>query len=258
MLFSVKTNVDEFSRSLTAFRDQIPYAVSRALNETAAAAQKAVTAELPNIFDRPTPFTMRGVKTLERASKTTLAATVGLQPIQAQYMMLEELGGVRTGASNTLNPAAALLERQQLGPNSYGGIPTGILPKLFARAAATAAARKVNVAARASGARDKKGRARLMGAPRIGSGGIGYKSKVVHGIYRGVVYVRGGDPQAHGRPGGLYRLSKGKLIPLLLFGSAAHYSARFGFHGRVGLVVNKVFPEALARAFAEAVRTRRP
>jgi hypothetical protein len=256
MIISVKTNVDEFRRSVTAFQDQIPFAVARAINETAVAAQKAVTAELPTIFDRPTPFTKRSVKVLDRASKTGLTATVGLQPIQAEYLKLEELGGTRTAASNTTSPAQALLERQQLGPNSYGNIPAGAVPKLRAQAAATSLARKANVAARAS-ARGGK-RARLFGAPRIGSGGISYKSRAVKGIYRGIVYIRGSDPQAHGRPGGFYRLSKGKLIPLILFASQAHYSAKFGFHERIGAVVKKIFPEALARAFAEAVRTRKP
>jgi len=258
MIISVKTNVDEFRRQIGAFADQIPFATARAINEVATAAQKAVTAELPNIFDKPTPFTMRSIKVQQRASKTGLTAIVGLQPLQAQYLLLEELGGVRTAAMNTRNPGAALLEPQTLAPNIYGNIPTGALPRLFRQNDATVAARLSNAAARSGMSRGDKRRARLFGAPQIGSGGLSFKSRAVHGIYRGVVHIRGGDPQAHGHPGGFFRLSKFKLYPLLTFAAQASYSPRFGFHTRVGDVVKQVFPEALERAFKAAVATRRP
>ena len=52
-------------------------------------------------------------------------------------------------------------------------------------------------------------------------------------------------------------MSKFRLTPLVIFAAQAHYTAKFDFHGRIGAVVAKTFPEALARYFGEAVRTRK-
>lgn len=250
MIISVKTNVDEFRAAIGRhFQDQIPFAAARAINDSAEAAQKAITAELPSIFDRPTPFTKRSVKVLQRAGKTDLAAIVGLQPIQAQYLQLEQLGGIRTAAANTRNPAQALLERQQLGPNSYGNIPSGVVPNLRARAAATVAARQANVAARAGAGRGNKRSTLVRGARGA--------MRKARGIYRGIVYIRGADPQAHGKAGGFFRMIGKKLVPLITFASQAHYTPRFGFHERVGAAALKTFPQAMLKRLGEAIATRK-
>ena len=50
----MRRSLATFDRMLTELETrQLPFAISQALNDTAAAAQKAVTAEMPKIFDHP-------------------------------------------------------------------------------------------------------------------------------------------------------------------------------------------------------------
>lgn len=54
---------------------QIPFATSKALNDTAYAGQKAVVGEMKAKFDRPTPYALRGI-VVDKSTKQNLAAWV--------------------------------------------------------------------------------------------------------------------------------------------------------------------------------------
>lgn len=98
-------------------RKHIPFATALALTATARHAQAALTAQLPSIFDRPTPFTVRAIASTP-ATKANQTATVFVRPIQAAYLALEETGGFRTSATGKSLP-----EPITIGVNQYGNIP---------------------------------------------------------------------------------------------------------------------------------------
>lgn len=124
---SLRSEWKAFAAQLDDFqRTQLPYATARALTETARAVQKAVTSELPSIFDRPTPFTMRGLA-IKPARKADLTAEVFVKDIQARYLKLEETGGTRTP------PKTALVVPVGIPLNQYGNIPRGALQRLKGR-----------------------------------------------------------------------------------------------------------------------------
>lgn len=92
----VRSDVKQVTRMLTNLqKKQVPFATSKALNDTANDVQRAETAQLPKKLDRPTPFTMRafGVK---RSTKRKLIATVFIKDIQAEYLKYQIEGGRRT------------------------------------------------------------------------------------------------------------------------------------------------------------------
>jgi hypothetical protein len=109
-----------------AARQQLPYATARSLTEAAKAAQGGITRELPTIFDRPTPFTMRAIGIVP-ARKDTLTAEVFVKDIQAQYLKLEETGGTRQPKKT------ALVLPTDIKLDVYGNIPRGALQRMKGR-----------------------------------------------------------------------------------------------------------------------------
>ena len=111
-------------RALTLLaREQVPFATAQALNDCTRAASVAINKAMPEIFDRPTPFTERAAVAPRdlAATKERLASIVTLRPVQAKYLLHEEIGGVRTPAENTRKSAQALLL-----PNWIAG-PAGLV-----------------------------------------------------------------------------------------------------------------------------------
>ena len=124
---NVRADVKALERSLNDMaRKQIPFATARALTTTAKLVQARLTREMPDIFDRPTPFTMRAIG-VTSASKSNLTATVFVKDQQAKYLEIEETGGTRTPAKT------ALVLPAQIKRNLYGNIARGALQRAKAK-----------------------------------------------------------------------------------------------------------------------------
>lgn len=126
---SVRDDLTRMTRIMTEMeRRQLPFALARALNNTAKAGQADLTRELPRAFDKPTPFTERGIA-VRTASKGDLEAEVFVRPIQARYLAIQETGGRREPKGRALvTPVGVRL-------NQYGNIPNKALRRAKARRA---------------------------------------------------------------------------------------------------------------------------
>lgn len=121
---SIQTDIARLRRTLTDIqRTQLPFATAQALTLAARTAQTVTQRVLPQIFDRPTPFTLQGIAT-RPATKSSLTAAVYVRPIQARYLALEETGGTRkpTGRALVLPVGARR--------NQYGNLPRRALATL--------------------------------------------------------------------------------------------------------------------------------
>lgn len=107
-------------------RKQLPFATSLALNEVAKNAQQRAQRRMRTDLDRPTPFTIRGVR-VRRSSKTKLQAEVYIQEIQAEYLQYAVKGGKRRPAKR------ALVVPVKLKLNKYGNIPRRKIQTLLSR-----------------------------------------------------------------------------------------------------------------------------
>lgn len=88
-------NIDQVLRQLSGVLErQIPFAVSKALNDTGFDITRDLADELDKRLDRPTAFTKRafGVK---RASKRKPKVTIFVKDIQAEYLQYAIFGGRR-------------------------------------------------------------------------------------------------------------------------------------------------------------------
>lgn len=100
---------------------QVPFAAAVALTQTAKDAQKVVTDRLERIFDRPTPWTKNSI-TIVSAKKTNLEALVLVKDLQAQYLAIQETGGIRTP-----RPGKPINIPVNIRTNASGNIPRGAI-----------------------------------------------------------------------------------------------------------------------------------
>ena len=114
-MISVKTDIKGITKKLNVIqKKQIPFATAKALTATAFNARKAVQKQMPAELDRPTPFTIRGVR-VEKATKRSLRSAVFITPEVYDYLKWQITGGTKHGNSAVPTGAKKL--------NKYGNIP---------------------------------------------------------------------------------------------------------------------------------------
>ena len=78
--------IDRAQKWLTQLQGQMPYAASRALNDTAKQAAAALNASTPKYFDRPTRFTQNGYSVSTYSNKRNLEAVVSPRPSWMSFL----------------------------------------------------------------------------------------------------------------------------------------------------------------------------
>ncbi|MFC0384350.1 hypothetical protein [Muricoccus vinaceus] len=105
---------------------QLPFVTALALTSVVKKAQAEEQRALPSVFDRPTPFTLRGVA-VQPVTKAAPSASVFVRPTQAAYLALQETGGTRLPAKRALVMPAGTPR------NVYGNLPRNALSRLKGR-----------------------------------------------------------------------------------------------------------------------------
>ena len=231
MQISVHHNIDSVIANLTGQQRQVAYATAVALTRTASAIKDALPGELERVFDRPTPFTKRGIY-LKAARRDTLTAEVGFMTRQASYLRIQTEGGTRQPTTRGIRLPG------NIELNAFGNIPRGLTDKLKAAAKdgtlGSAVMRRLGVAAKDR----RKGAAPIQlfyGKP---AGSRWDKAPV--GIYRRVP----------GKPG--------KLIPVIVFeDTPARYKKRLDLERFAAPIVAREFNAQFDRALRDALATAR-
>ncbi|AKO96820.1 hypothetical protein MALG_01644 [Marinovum algicola DG 898] len=137
-MFTIEADFHAAERLLSDLgRRQLPFAAAMTLNDVAADVKEDEARGIEETFDRPAPFTKRGLY-LRRASKSRLAAQVGVKPVQSGYLGVQAKGGVRRPKGR------ALVVPVKMRRNKYGNMAKGAVKR-------AAAKRDVFVASRSSG-----------------------------------------------------------------------------------------------------------
>lgn len=127
LTISVRADFDRLRLTLNDFgRRQLPYAAARALTATVQGARREVQEGMPRVFDRPTPFTQRGVS-IRSATRNNLEAAVLVLPAQAAYLRIQEQGLRREPKRR------ALVTPKDVRLNQYGNIPYRGLARMKGR-----------------------------------------------------------------------------------------------------------------------------
>jgi len=120
-MMSIKIDMRGFDELASKMDDlqkkQLPFALAKALTDTAVQAKKAVDVQLPKKLDRPTPFTMRAIGN-KRASKRLLQSEVFVKDKQAEYLRFAIEGGVRKPKGRAIATPGSKVKL-----NRYGNMP---------------------------------------------------------------------------------------------------------------------------------------
>lgn len=219
---NISTDLDKLTRWARALAaDQVPFATALALTRTAADAATELAREMPQLLDKPTPFTLKAWS-IKRADKRTLTATVFAKDAQAKYLQWAVYGGDRKPTKVALKLPSAIKV------NEFGNIPRAELKRLIELAK--------------EGKRLTRARAKRTGV-----------SAQVDLFY--------GDPGNGMPVGVYKRVPNGqhhRLIPLVVFPrQSAHYRQRFPMRAIVDRVVRARFADHYAAAWAQAMRSAR-
>jgi hypothetical protein len=119
--------LSKMSAWVAGLQRQLPYASSRALNDTARQAAADLNRSTSSYFRRPTPFTQRSYQVSKWSRKDDLSAELTLRPIQASYLVPSIQGGIRPQRPSEMRLGLAGNQAWRPGVdarlNSYGNIP---------------------------------------------------------------------------------------------------------------------------------------
>jgi len=218
MRVDFRSNIREVVGWMEDFKtEQIPFAVAKALTDTAKDVAGAETLEISKVFDKPTPFTRRAVG-FTPARKTNLTSVIFLKDAQARYLISEIDGGKRDAKRfeqkfGAISGAAIAVPGAGATVNQYGNVSRAQILKL---------ARDLN----SSGEHTRL----FKGTPP--------GSSLPPGIYARVD-------------------NNTKIVPVLVFAQSATYKRRFEFSELAEQTVNDKFLRNLSAAWDLALRSAR-
>ena len=256
LTIDAKAMVDEVVKALNVAESQLPFAMAKAITQTAQQVREAERNEMRKVFSNPTPFTLNSLF-LRPATKTRLQAEVWLKwGNQPEHYLLPQIQGGsrplkrferRMVMTGLMGPGQRAVPAAGAKLNAYGNMSKGQIVQILSQLR-TDVVSGVNQNATNS----KRSRAK--------------RSKVAYFVSRGPGARKGSGkgsrrPAAQNLPAGVwarYSFSWGSAVkPVLLFVNGTRYSKRFDFFKVADSAVASAFPTAFAAAAQEAMRTAR-
>jgi len=122
---AIKADLKPLHRAMMALgAEQVPFAMSLALNELACGVAAEEKELVGDFFDTPTPFTQNAFR-IEVATKSRPIAIVAAKDIQAGYLEPYVIGGVRS-----LGTKRGMLAPRAAKTNQYGNLPRATMARL--------------------------------------------------------------------------------------------------------------------------------
>ncbi len=248
---SVQHDFDKLTASLDDMaKNQVPFALARALNDTADAVQAAEVREMKDVFDRPTPTTLNAVY-VKRATKGNLIAEIGLKNFAGKGIPATKyLAAEIDGGSRRLKRFEVALVRAGVMPEDMRAVPgeaaqmdaygnmlgSQIVQILSFFKAFPELGYKANMSDKrraqlAKGSKTRQGFAYFVGRPAGG--------KLPLGIWQRFQFARGSSA----------------IKPVLIFVPHTIYQAVFDFGYVVQKTVDRTFPASFQQRMAEAMAT---
>lgn len=238
-----------FGRQLSDLeKSQLPFATMLAINRTAFDVRQGWAAEMPKVFDRPTPLTRRAV-IYRKATKARPGAEIFLRDEAfkgtppAKYLEAQVMGGTRrqTGKERKLAAAGLLPAGHFVVPGSgaeldaYGNISLGqvnrILSQIGAQSDPTSNESDVSRGRRQRREGRKKGYSSQFFALKQRRGKLGA------GVYKRISFGRLGSA----------------VQSVLRFVKSVHYRPRYPIYGLAQRIFDRRFPANFSQAMADAV-----
>lgn len=262
MRIRVKSDLQKIPSEITKFERQVPYATSVALNRTADEIKRSIVDQMPRVFDRPTPYTLRSLR-VDYARKSDLKA----------HVTFRDAAGKGTSADKYLSPqvygGGRSQKRSERAFEGVGVLKGYLVPGGAARLDAYGNHSRGQVIQllsyfQAFGEQGYRANATEKGIARLAkiSGGKkkGYKkiNGVVYFISRGKGSMSGNREQV--LPAGIWQ-KKGThgvdVSPVLLSVDAPQYTQRLPFYETAQEVFGDRFEDNFASALDAALASAR-
>lgn len=123
----------ETQRTSLDYNRMLPYITARALTLVAKDAQAEVVREMPQRFDRPTPYSLNALR-VKPATARDHTAQVFVKDMpggKKHYLLLQEFGGVRVPAQAQTLALPWGKGKPSIRLNAYGNAPRGIAKALL-------------------------------------------------------------------------------------------------------------------------------
>lgn len=128
MRISVSSNVQQFRRDLRRLEKDAKFATARGLTRTAQKVKSDTERHIERVFDRPTPFTKRGVFFLPAEKRAVVpSALVGIKDAQAGYLLIQETGGLEIPENE------AFVVPVKARTNKYGNLSRNKVQQLLSK-----------------------------------------------------------------------------------------------------------------------------
>jgi hypothetical protein len=252
MQIKVDINIKEFQEAMKKAANQVPFALSVAINASAEKAKELVKAEMPRVFDRPTPWVLNSLR-VKRSTKTNLTAELAYKDknsVDNSRSMVEP--HVFTGKRHFKAFEARLLNIGLI-PAGYNAVPgEGANLDANGNMSQGQISQLLNVLGAYTEAGYNKADDRTV--TRLAKGN---KKKNIYGFVYWVNKV-GSTKATHIPPGVYKRVTTGfgtSLKPILIFVKRASYRKRLDFFGIAAKTINAELPGQFSKAFDEAMRT---
>lgn len=252
MRISVNMQLDRIKSGLRELeRNQIPFALAKALTATVKDVQAAEVREIKDSFDRPTPATLDSIYT-RPATKARPEATVGIKEFMGKgnpavkYLAAEVQGGQRRTkrferalqAAGILPPGYYIVPGSACELDQYGNIKGSQIVQLISYFRAfPEMGYKANMT-------DKRRAALAKGSAKTGR--------------QGVAYFVARDSWLHPGIWARYSFGHGSAIkPVLMFVRSVGYEKRFDFYYAAQSTIDRVFEGHFNMAWNQAWATAR-
>ena len=252
--FDIRTNVREFERSLNRVqRDQLPYAVFLAVNDTAEAAVKHNQRQMKRHIDRPKPFTLRGIYPRKGRYRRG-GRSAGLRQATADAsLMWRDFAGKGVAAKKYLRPIVfgepRGMKRHEVALKRRGYLSSGAF-------LAPAPGQRLNAYGNLPGSRYVQILSALGAFQENGY----VANRTARSAARGqrkknYFYAKKGRSRLH--PGVYQRYASGRIKPVLIEIKQPRYSRRYDFFRISDAFVRRQLPISLRLSMRRAMQSAR-
>lgn len=237
---SFESNIREWTADLDAVRRRsLPFATAMALNDVAYEVMSENRQEMPDIFDRPVPLTVRSLA-YRRATKETLLVSIYIRDQVAHgnapddYLRPQIMGGGRPHTRferalikrGIMDAGEYMVPSQSMRLDRYGNIPASRFVQILSQLAAGDAYQWETQRSR-----------KRAGPKRIRVFVTQKGSRLPRGIWQE-------NPQ-------------GGVSPIMMFVRSPRYAVRYPFHAMMLAKAERMFPRHFERRLARAMATDR-
>jgi len=238
MQLTVQSTAQSFARQLTDIQKrQMPFARVVAATRSAKVAQADLKAAMPQVFDRPTRFTVNSLWTSPATKANPVAEVffkdaIPRERAAGEYLKPQVHGGPRPlkrferrlRDRGHLRPGEFVVPARGFRLNRYGNVSAGTIQKILSN----------------------------LGAQRDFEQNTTAKSAKRRGPKAAVYFV----PRSNARlPRGIYERRGKRIKAVFVFVRQPVYRARFDFYGIGMASARRAYPVEFQKALAQAVRT---